>query len=123
MANTFKVITVADIIIDTAGTPYSVVYTVAGSTTTIVVGLNICNKTATDSDVTVTLVSDTGSRAVANNAANEQVILLNEVSVPWIEALEVLSGQKVVMETTDVLRIGAAHGSAIDVALSVMEIT
>ena len=123
MANTFKVITVADIIIDTAGTPYSVVYTVAGSTTTIVVGLNLCNKTATDSDVTVTLVSDTGSRAVANNAANEQVILLNEVSVPADTTLEVLSGQKVVMETTDVLRIGAAHGSAIDVALSVMEIT
>ena len=123
MANTFKVITVADIIIDTAGTPYSVVYTVAGSTTTIVVGLNLCNKTATDSDVTVTLVSNTGSRAGANDATNEDVILLNEVVVPADTTLEVLSGQKVVMETTDVLRIGAAHGSAIDVALSVMEIT
>ena len=114
MANTFKVFTVADIIVDTAGTPYSTVYTVAGSTTSIIVGLNLCNKTATDSDVTVTLVSDTGSRTGNNDTANETVILLNEVSIPADTTLEVLSGQKVVMETTDVLRIGAAHGSAID---------
>jgi len=123
MANTFKVFTVADIIVDTAGTPYSTVYTVAGSTTSIIVGLNLCNKTATDSDVTVTLVSDTGSRTGNNDTANETVILLNEVSIPADTTLEVLSGQKVVMEATDVLRIGAAHGSAIDATLSVMEIT
>ena len=123
MANTFKVFTVADIIVDTAGTPYSTVYTVAGSTTSSIVGLNLCNKTATDSDVTVTLVSDTGSRTGNNDTANETVILLNEVSIPADTTLEVLSGQKVVMETTDVLRIGAAHGSAIDATLSVMEIT
>ena len=41
MANTFKVFTIADVAID-SGT-FSTIYTVAGSTTGIVLGLNICN--------------------------------------------------------------------------------
>ena len=44
MANTFKVFTIADVAID-SGT-FSTIYTVIGSTTGIVLGLNICNKDA-----------------------------------------------------------------------------
>jgi hypothetical protein len=121
MANTFKVFTIADVAID-SGT-YSTIYTCAGSTTGIVVGLNLCNKTATDRDVTVKLTSNTGSRTGANDAANEDVILLNEVVVPADTTLEVLSGQKIVIETTDVITIGAEAGSTIDATLSMMEIT
>ena len=46
MANTFKVFTIADVAID-SGT-FSTIYTVAGSTTGIVLGLNICNKDGID---------------------------------------------------------------------------
>ena len=121
MANTFKVFTIADVAID-SGT-YSTIYTCAGSTTGIVVGLNLCNKTATDRDVTVKLTSNTGSRTGANDAANEDVILLNEVVVPADTTLEVLSGQKIVIETTDVITIASSAGSALDATLSMMEIT
>ena len=60
MANTFKVFTIADVAID-SGT-FSTIYTVAGSTTGIVLGLNISNKDATDRDVTVKITSNTGNR-------------------------------------------------------------
>ena len=83
----------------------------------------MCNKTATDRDVTVKLSSDTGSRTGDNDAANEAVTLLNEVVIPADTTLEVLGGQKIVIETTDVITIGAEAGSAIDATLSMMEIT
>jgi len=37
--------------------------------------------------------------------------------------LEVLSGQKYIMETTDVLRVKSGTASALDVTLGLMEIT
>ena len=121
MANTFKVFTIGAVAVDT-GT-YSTIYTCAGSTTGIILSLNICNYTAVDQDVTVKLTSNTGSRTGNNDAANENVILLNEVSVPADTTLEVLSGQKIVIETTDVITIGASLGSSLDATLSMMEIT
>ena len=121
MANTFKVFTIADVAVD-SGT-YSTIYTCAGSTQGIVLSLNLCNKTDTDRDVTVKLSSDTAGRTGSNDTANEAVTLLNEVIVPANTTLEVMSGQKHVIETTDVLTIGAEAGSAIDATLSMMEIT
>ena len=121
MANTFKVFTIADVAVD-SGT-FSTIYTVAGSTTSVVLGLNIANKTSSDRDVTVKLASNTGSRTGSNDANNENVTLLNEVSVPADTTLEVFAGQKLVVETTDVITIGASAGSALDATLSVMEIT
>ena len=121
MANTFKVFTIADVAVD-SGT-FSTLYTVAGSTTSVILGLNIANKTSTDRDVTVKLESNTSNRTGSNDANNENVTLLNEVSVPADTTLEVFAGQKLVVETTDVITIGASAGSALDATLSVMEIT
>ena len=121
MANTFKVFTIADVAVD-SGT-FSTLYTCAGSTTTVVLGMNICNKIAAERDVTVKLTSDTANRTGANNAANESVTLLNEVDIPADSTLEVFAGQKIVLEATDVITIGAKTASKLDVALSVMEIT
>lgn len=121
MANTFKVCTIADVAVD-SGT-FSTLYTVDSSRTTIVLGLALCNKINAARTVTVKITSDTGNRTGNNDAANESVTLLNEVSVPADTTLEVLSGQKYVLETTDVMTIGASAGSSIDATLSIMEIT
>ena len=121
MANTFKVFTIADVAID-SGT-FSTIYTVAGSTTGIVLGLNICNKDAAEQDVTVKLTSNTSNRTGANDAPNVNVTLLNEVVIPADSTLEVFAGQKIVVETTDVITIGAKTASRLDATLSVMEIT
>jgi hypothetical protein len=121
MANTFKLFTIADVAVD-SGT-FSTIYTVAGSTTGIVVGLALCNKIASARTVTVKVTSDTAGRTGNNDAANESITLLNEVTVPADTTLEVLAGQKYVLETTDIMTIGASVGSSIDATLCVMEIT
>ena len=107
MANTFKVFTIADVAVD-SGT-FSTLYTAGTGVTAIVLGLNICNKNATEEDVTVKLTSNTGNRTGANDAANEDVTLLNEVTIPADSTLEVFAGQKIVVETTDVITLSLIH--------------
>ena len=121
MANTFKVFTIADVAVD-SGT-FSTIYTAGTGVTAVVLGLNICNKDAAEQDVTVKLASDTANRTGANNAVNESVTLLNEVAIPADSTLEVFAGQKIVVETTDVITVGAKTASKLDATLSVMEIT
>ena len=115
MANTFKVVTKAGV------TSEDIIYTVASSTTTVVLGVMLGNTTSSQVTATVTLSSDTANRAGANNEDNEDVELVTNAPIPAGSSLELLSGNKVVMETTDVLKLTAS--GATDIALSVMEIT
>jgi len=115
MANTFKTVTKAGV------TSEDVIYTVASSTTTVVLGLMLGNTTTGQITATVTLNSDTSARAGANNEANQAVELLTNAPIPAGSSLEMLSGNKVVLETTDEIKVTAT--GATDVALSIMEIT
>ena len=89
MANTFKLVSKAGV------TSADVIYTVASSTTTVLLGIMLGNTTTSQVTATVTIESDT--------------------------SLELLAGNKVVMETTDVLKLTAS--GATDIAVSIMEIT
>jgi hypothetical protein len=115
MANTFKTVTKAGV------TTVDTIYTVASSTTTVVLGLILGNTTTSQVTATVTLSSDTANRAGDNNQANEDVELVTNAPIPAGSSLEMLSGNKVVMETTDILKVTSS--GATDVALSIMEIT
>jgi hypothetical protein len=115
MANTFKVVTKAGV------TSADVIYTVASSTTTVILGLIIGNTTSSSVNATVTLGTDTSNRAGANNESNQDVELITSTPIPGNSTLELLSGNKVVMETTDTLSVTGS--GAVDVALSIMEIT
>jgi hypothetical protein len=115
MANTFKVVTKAGV------TSADVIYTVASSTTTVVLGMMVGNTTTGQITATVTLTSDTSNRSGANNEANQTVELVTTAPIPVGGSLELLSGNKVVMETTDSLTLTAT--GAADIALSIMEIT
>ena len=115
MANTFKVVTKAGV------TSEDVIYTVASSTTTVVLGVMLGNTTSSQVTATVTLSSNTSNRSGANDEANQDVELVTNAPIPAGSSLELLSGNKVVMETTDVLKLTAS--GATDIALSVMEIT
>ena len=99
MANTFKVITKAGV------TSADVIYTVAGSTTTVLLGIMLGNTTAGATTATVTLTSDTANRSGANNEANQTVELVTNAPLPVGSSLELLAGNKVVMETTDTLSL------------------
>ena len=115
MANTFKVVTKAGV------TSADDIYTVAGSTTTVVLGIMVGNTTTSQITATVSLGSDTSNRAGANDEANQTVELVTNAPVPVGGTLELLSGNKVVRETTDTLSLTAS--GAADIALSIMEIT
>jgi hypothetical protein len=121
MANTFKVVTFAAEPAS-AGTPYKM-YTVAGSTTTVVLGLILTNIHTTAVTVEVELVSDTANRAVANNTANGTVFLVKDVSIPVGSSLELLSGGKVVLEATDEIKVDCSVADKLSGTLSIMEIT
>ena len=110
MANTFKLKTKAGV------TTLATVYTVPSSTTAIVLGMMIGNTTSSAITTTVTLSSDT-----SDTETNADVELLTTTPIPGNSTLELLSGNKIVMQTTDYIRV---YGSgAVDVTLSIMEIT
>ena len=74
MANTFKVVTKAGV------TSEDIIYTVASSTTTVILGLVLGNTTSSQTTVTVTLSSNTGSRAGDNDENNQDVEKIDEVT-------------------------------------------
>ena len=115
MANTFKTITKANV------TSADIIYTVAASTTTVLLGILLGNTTGSAITATVSLGSDTAGRAGNNAEANQTVELITGTSIPANSSLELLTGNKVVMETTDNLQV-TGSGST-DVVLSIMEIT
>ena len=119
MANTFKVVTFAAEP-NSAGTPYTV-YTTPSSTTTVVIGLVLANIHTSAVTAEVVLVSDTsgGGRAATNGTS----FLVKDVNIPAGSSLEILSGGKVILETTDALRIDCSVADKISGTLSIMEIT
>ena len=115
MANTFKLISKAGI------TSATTVYTVASSTTTVLLGIMLGNTTTSQVTATVTIESNTTNRTGNNNGTNDNVELVTNAPIPVGSSLELLAGNKVVMETTDVLKLTAS--GATDIAVSIMEIT
>ena len=105
MANTFKSET------DAGVTTLATIYTVGGSTTTVILGLILGNTTTSQVTATVTLDKSSG----------DDVELITNAPIPAGSSLELLAGNKVVMETSDALKVSAS--GATDVCLSIMEIT
>jgi len=116
MANTFKVKT-NGAMPASAGTPLTL-YTVPSSTTCVVIGLVLNNIHTTGVTASVQLVSDT-----SDTETNETVFLAKDISVPVGSPLEILTGGKVVLQATDVLKIDCSVSAKIDSTLSILEIT
>ena len=110
MANTFKLKTKAGV------TTLATVYTVPSSTTAIVLGCMLGNTTANSINCTVTVSSDT-----SDTETNADVELITSAPIPGNSSLEIMSGNKIVLQTTDYLRVFGS--GAVDVCLSIMEIT
>ena len=118
MANTFKTVTAAGI------TSEEQIYVAGGSiTATIVLGIMVANTTTSQVTVSIKLVSDTAGRTHSgtNSGANNTVFLVKNAPIPSGSSLELLSGNKVVLEDTDELTLTASGAS--DITVSIMEIT
>ena len=116
MANVFKVKT-NGAMPASSGTPLTL-YTGKTSTTTVVIGLLLCNIHTAAVTCSVQLVSDT-----SDTETNETVLLIKDVSIPAGSSLEVLTGGKYVLQATDVLKVDCSVAAKIDSTLSILEIT
>jgi|TARA_R110000796_G_scaffold116347_1_gene228839 hypothetical protein len=122
MANTFRVIT-KDVAPASAGTPETL-YTCPGSTTAIVLGLILTNMHTQVVTADVILSSDTTTSTNTGAAANNtDCFLLNDTPIPEGSTLEILSGNKLCLQTTDILKIDCSIADKVSVALTIMEIT
>tara|TARA_R110002050_G_scaffold207621_1_gene343746 strand:- start:224 stop:583 length:360 start_codon:yes stop_codon:yes gene_type:complete len=119
MANTFIVVSNATMP-DSAGTP-DAMYTVPSSTTTVVLGLILANVHTAQVTVSVKLVSDTSGGG--RTAANGTTFLLKDAPIPVGGSLEILAGNKVVLQDSDVLQVDCSVADKVSATLSIMEIT
>ena len=119
MANTFKVVS-HDVMPASSGTPEDL-YTTPSSTTTVVLGMVLANVHTIQVPTSVKLVSDTsgGGRA----ATNTTTFLLKDAPIPVGGSLEILAGNKVVLETTDKIQVDCSVADKTSVTMSIMEIT
>ena len=111
MANTFKSKTFDGS--STNADTLMTVYTVPSSTTTIVLGLTLANLTSNTIEVTVTYTNNDG----------DNVNITKLAQIPGKASLEIMSGNKYVMETSDILKVKSSAANRLDTTLSIMEIT
>lgn len=102
MANTFKNYTSASV-----GTSPVTTYTVPAATTSVMIGCNLANTSASQIKVDV-------------QAAG--IYLAKDVPIPSGSALSVLDG-KVILETTDTVVVTSDAATSCDVIVSVLEQT
>lgn len=100
MANTFKNYTSSSV-----GTSAVTTYTVPASTTSVMIGCNLANTTASQVAVDVQVAG---------------VYLVKGAPIPANSALSVLDG-KIILETTDTVVATSDTATSVDVIVSVLE--
>lgn len=129
MANTLKVITASASDIDGSGADLAAdtdepLYTVPSSTTAIVVGFHVCNILTNTIKITVTISSDTGSNASGfGGGTNKDAFLVKNVPIPEGSTIELLSGNKIFLQTTDIVKIQSDTAASFNCVFSFVEQT
>lgn len=110
MAEVFKNASKVDVSTGSADT----LYTAPASTTSIVLGAALANKSGNTVAVTLSF-TDTSAGTTSQ--------MIPAVQIPPNTTLEVLAGQKYILETGDTLKVQADTASSIDVTLGVLELS
>jgi hypothetical protein len=113
MANTFKIDTKSSLVTDAVSNSTTNVLSAGASATVILLSILVSNKTGSSANVDVYLVTNTG----------DDVYLIRNAPVPAGSSLEIISGNKIIMESSDVLRARADTATALDIAVSYLEQT
>lgn len=109
MANTFKLVT-QDGSAVSAGTEQNI-YACPSATTAIVLGLTLSNLTGSTIYVTVRIINNDG----------DNVNFLKDIPIPTGSAVEVMSGNKIVLNASDEIRVTSDTANSLDTTMSVME--
>ena len=100
MANTFKNYVSASV-----GTTPTTVYTVPASTTSVIIGANLANRTASGITVSVQLGS---------------TYIVKDAPIPGGSSLSILDG-KIIAEAADTIVVTSNTASSVDAIVSVLE--
>jgi len=113
MANTFKLKTKAGI-----DASLVTIYTVPGSTKTVIIGLTIANVkgSSVTADAQIVTASSSGENA-------DNVYIAKSIPLPAGSSIEIMAGNKIVLEAGDVVKVKSSVTDGVDAILSVMEIT
>ena len=116
MANTFKNATAQKV-----DTTFVTVYdaNAANLTATVVLGVALCNRTTRTIKVSCVLrVGGSDGTTTANHR-----LILNDVQILSGATLEVMGGQKYILQANDDLQFKSDTADSLDVVMGVMEIT
>ena len=109
MANTFKLKTKASVDVSTVG-----IYTATTPVTaTVIIGITLSNTSGSGINVGVGVTRD----------AADNVNILKNVPIPQGSSLEVMQGNKFVLEQNDTVTVKSDVNNSLDVSLTIMEIT
>ena len=113
MANTFKQATKSGLVTTVISNSGTNILTAGGSSTLILLSALVANKTSSSANVDVYLVPNSG----------DSVYFLKAVPVPAGSSLELISGSKIIMEASDILRARANTATSIDLTVSYLDQT
>ena len=118
MANTFRMTNETNV-----STTIESLYTVPSSTTSVILGIMMSNTSAVTIRGSVQLVSTTATSANSGASnANESTYLIKDAPLNSSSALEIMAGNKIVMQTGDILK-AKSDATGLDIIISYMEIT
>ena len=89
------------------------VYTVPSAKTTIVIGIMVSNIT-TKTIVIGVKIQDTASPSVTVN-------YMKNIAIPSGSSLEIMSGNKLILNTTDLIKVTSDTANSFDITLSIVE--
>lgn len=113
MANTFKNDTKASLVTAVVTDPSATVVTAGGTATLIILSILASNKASTSANVDVYLDKSTG----------DDVYLIRNAPVPAGSSLELVSGNKIILEAGDKLQARCGTATAVDLTVSYLEST
>jgi hypothetical protein len=113
MANTFKLDTNTNLTTNAISDAAAVIVTAGASATNILLSVLVSNTTGSSANVDIQLDVNSG----------DDVYLIRNAPVPAGSSLEIISGNKVIMESSDILRARSDTATALDIAVSYLEQT
>jgi hypothetical protein len=114
MANTFTKTTKASLsTADVTSNAATNIVTVGSTATLIVLGVLISNKTGSSANANVYLLPSSG----------DAVFLVKNAPVPAGSTLEIISGNKFIVSSSDVIRASSDTASALDLTISYLQQT
>jgi hypothetical protein len=110
MANTFRLATKSNVGVTTVG-----IYTAPTSTTSTIIGITLANVSGSGINVTVGIARSVG--------VGDNVSILKNVPIPQGSTLEVMQGNKIVLEDSDSLTAKSDVNDSLDCAITILEMT